>query len=530
MMLTNGGRRVLRSTAVAGVLIGTLATASSASAALGGATSATFANRPNLQSVTYNGLVASFHFDKPVQPGTAFNRRAFSIGGYRASAANIPASGADTANISISDPRTVLVTYTSTPIDFTAATFGAVAADVVKGFGTFATPNLTDATALTGSISQSGTRGHTAGPDLVAVIPDPDNNEMDYVFDQGVLPQGVINPRTDLFAFADAAGTDHYGDNVVSISKNVVTVAFTNDDIKSAQVAYVRNSTAAGLPNDPGHFLYSADNSPTPAPPTASVDVPGKAGATARPKLVSAELEPNSSTVVFTFDQNIGSVSGGGSNFYVVAANGGLDNGSSATIIGKSVRVTFGTTELFTEHLVRASVVAGTANSTNPGNPLNLRGGVPIGGNAGALASGWTTAPDAIQATANAATGQVTVLFDSRLVPGSVKPGAFQLLGDNGTTIASATGSPTVQQGIGGPTQARVILQYQPTDVALANAIRITGGHNTGGAGGVFSSPFGSAAVVGTAPVLGPGVPADSYPVETLIVPSATSATFAAAK
>jgi hypothetical protein len=518
---------MLRTVAVAGALIGALATASSASAALAGAESATFDNRPNLQSVTYNGLVASFHFDKAVQPSTLFNRRAFTVGGYRASAGNIPASGADTANISISDPRTVLVTYTNTPIDFTAATFGAVSANAVQGFGTFATPNLADATGLTGSISESGTRGHTAGPDLAAVVLDPDNNEIDYVFDQGVLPYSVnpINPVN--FDFADAAGVDHFGDTIVSVNKNVVTVAFTNDDIKSAQVAYVRGST---LSSGTAPFLLSADNNPTPAPPAASVDIPGKAGVTARTKLVSAELEPGGSTVVYTFDQNIGSVSGGGSNFYVVAANGGLINGNSATIIGKQVRVTFGGVDLFTEHLVRAAVVAGTASSTNPGNPLNLRGGVPIGGNAGAKASGWTTAPDAMSATMNPATGQVSVLFDSRIIPGSEKAAGFQLIGDNGTTIASATGTPTVQQAIGAPTQARVILQFQPTEVAIASAIRVTGGINTGGAGGVFSNVFGNAAVVGTAPVLGPGVAADSYPIQTLIVPTTTSTTFQASK
>jgi hypothetical protein len=522
MPLSTGGRNVLRSIAVGGALVGSLAMASSASAALAGAQSASFVNRPNLQSVTFNGLVASFHFDRAVQqiPANPTFRRSFTVGGYRASNGVVGGAAVDTANISISDPKTVLVTYTDNEVDFNANTFGAVAANTVQGFGTFATPNLADATALTGSASESGTRGHTAGPDLTSVVLDPDNNEIDFVMDQDVDSDNNPDPRN--FNFYSADGVDHEGDNIVDIDDNVVTVAYTNDDIKSAQVAYVRGQVIGT-----GNLPQSDDDSgnPTPAPVAISVDVPGKAGATVRPKLVSATLEPNSSTVVYEFDQNIASVSGGGSNFFANAANGGRVNGSTATIIGKTVRVTFGGIDLFTEHLVSASVFAGTVVGTNGNN--NLRGGKAIGGNAGAKASGWTTAPDAMSATMNPATGQVTVLFDSRIIPGSINAAGFQLLGDNGVTVATPVGAPTVQEGIGGPTQARVILQYEPTAVAVAAAIRITGGLNTGGA---FSNIAANASVTGTAPTLGAGVPADSRPIQTLVVPSTTSQTFSASK
>lgn len=526
MPLSTGGRNVLRSIAVGGALVGSLAMASSASAALGGAASATFVNRPNLQSVTFNGLVASYHFDKPVQPGPGFNRRDFTIGGYRASAGTQPGAAVDTANISISDPRTVLVTFSDNEIDFNAATFGAVAADTVQGYGTFATPNLVDATALTGSASESGTRGHTAGPDLQSVALDPDNNEIDFIFDQDVEDN---NPNPGNLNFYDASGAAHFGDNVVDVDDNVVTVAYTNDDIKSAQIAYVLGNVLGS-----GNLIQSDDDGSTPrtpAPSALSVDIPGKAGATGRPKLKSAVLEPGSSTVVYTFDQNIATADA--SDFRVNASTGGTFSGSTATIIGKDVRVTFLGVDLFTEHLVSTSIdgLSGggpAVTSTNPGNPANLTSGVAIGGNAGAKASGYTSAPDALSATMNPATGQVTVLFDSRILPAFINESSFELVGDNGVTVVgTAVGAPTVQQAIGAPTQARVILQFQPTDVALASAIHIRGNRNIGNNWQTLGS---QAAVIGTAPVLGLPAIGDDFPVATIIVPSVTSQTFKATK
>lgn len=518
MPLSTGGRNVLRSIAVGGALVGSLAMASSASAALGGAASAHFSNRPNLESVTFNGQVATFRFDKPVQPngGVALDPSDFSIGGYRAISTNTPTvTPPDRANIAVSDPRNVLVTYSNDAPDFNAASFGAVAAGIVQGYGTFATPNLADATKLTGSTSESGTRGHTTGPDLQSVAVDLDNNEIEYTFDQNV--DDDVTPNANNFVFLDSNGDFHFGATVENIDGNLVEVRFPATPAN--RVDQARQAIVRGTGESTGNPILSNDNPATEAS-TANVNIPGRPSLTDRASLVSAELEPNSATVVYTFDQDIATVVPG--DFHVTSSNGVVADGQSRTIIGKTVRITFAPADISAEHLVVANISPGASTGAS-GQPI-APGGKPIGGNAGAKASGYTTAPDALSATFNRASGQVTVLFDSRII--LADPTNFRLLSDLGDTIPPAPALTGIAEAINGPTQARVILQYQPSQInaafpvgSPAGAIQIRGSRNIGG--DVFT-PASGVAVFGTIP----GFSQDNVNVQYNIVPTETTTNF----
>jgi hypothetical protein len=536
MPLSTGGRNVLRSIAVGGALVGSLAMGSSAQAALGGAASAHFSNRPNLESVTFNGQVATFRFDKPVQPngGVALDPSDFTIGGYRAIATNTPTvTPPDRANIAVSDPRNVLVTYSNDAPDFNAATFGAVAGNIVQGYGTFATPNLPDATKLTGSVSESGTRGHTTGPDLQSVAVDLDNNEIEYTFDQDVDDDTL--PDDDNFQFIDSNGDLHSGATVENIDGHVVEVRFPAFP-STNRVDQARQAVVRGVGDSVGNPIISNDNPATEAP-TANVNIPGRPSLTDRPVLESAVLEPNSNTIVYTFDQPVATADP--TLFHGNYSDGVISDGASRTISGNTVRVTFpaaipglGPIDQASEHLVMATVENGAV--TGAGGTPGPRSGKPIGGNAGAKASGYTTAPDALSATFNRASGQVTVLFDSRianlgLIGGLIDPNQFVLVSDLGDTVPPAPAATGVAQASNGPTQARVILQYQVSQINAAfpaggpaGALVIRGSRNVGGDTFTpFGGPVGPA-VFGTIPTFSQ----DNVNVWTNIVPTETTTNF----
>lgn len=499
MSRSSGARAVLRALTISGALVATLATAGPASAAFGDGTPAAFSNRPNLKSVTFNGIVASFNFDKPVQPaGGPLVAGQFQVGGYRAGVV-VPHAGADTAFVNLNDPTQVLVTYTGSP-DFNSTTFGAVEGGAVQGYGTFGTPNLADALRITGATGESGTRGHTAGPDLQSVSVDNAQNRITYTFDQSV----ASGPPAGAFGFLNADGDVFTGDTVVQVSGANVTVGFNLP--KSVQTARQAFVTGGAKSKDGATF----------APPAISVDIPARTRVTANPTLVSAELEPNSFTVVYTYDQPIATAAA--ANFTANASTGASFVGASRTIISPTaVRVTFAPADVSTEHLVSASDIG--AAVVGMGGAPSRPAGKPIGANAGAKATGYTTAPDPLSATMNKATGQVTILFDSRI--STIDPTDVVLRSDRGDTIPPAPAATGVAEQVNGPTLARLILQYQPSQLALAAAIQIGGNHVTGGA---FSTLSGDAAVFGTAP----GAVADTQPVRTMIVPTETTQTFSA--
>ena len=179
--------------------------------------------------------------------------------------------------------------------------------------------------------------------------------------------------------------------------------------------------------------------------------MPGNSGLTARPVLQAAALVPGPSNQIdYTFSVPISA--GTASDLIAVASNGLEVAATSETIISSNtVRATFAELpnglQNFQEEIVKASAygcIRGETRCTdlNPADPVggngavqsvnlpagaqtrfNLTGGVGVGGNAGAFATGFTTGPDAMSVTFNNSTGTVTVQMDQRVNPNTLNTG-----------------------------------------------------------------------------------------------------------
>jgi hypothetical protein len=112
---------------------------------------------------------------------------------------------------------------------------------------------------------------------------------------------------------------------------------------------------------------------------------------------------------------------------------------------------------------------------------FNATGGVPVGDNAGAFATGYTTGPDARSVTFNNSNGTVTVQMDQRVDPNSLcdySPGTcgngfFELLDNTGTVIDPAPLSASVINN--SPFQSQIALTYPPGDLARSTQLLIGG-------------------------------------------------------
>jgi hypothetical protein len=245
-----------------------------------------------------------------------------------------------------------------------------------------------------------------------------------------------------------------------------------------------------------------------------SVGVPGASPVTGAPALVSVAQEAGSLAFLFTFDRPVGLVPAPDGLRAVLSNGDTLGAASTAVLAPATVRVTF--PQEFgqvLEHVVAVSVAAGAVTGTS-GLPV-APGGKPFGGNAGALASGFTTAPDPLTATVNRTTGQVSVLFDSRL-SGAV-PGNVTLLRADGAPVGGAAPSTATVLQSAGPSQARLVLGFTPAQADATAAIALGG---NGVADGTFATAAAGATAIGT--ISG----ADAQNLRTIIVPGATTQTF----
>lgn len=478
----------------AGVLALATLAAPAAEAALHGPP-VSFTTRPALRAVTFNGRVASFTFDRAVTASSAFTADGFAVGGYRAGAVQRRTENT-TAVVAISDPRTVLLTYSGATPDFGASTFGSVQGGMLVGRDAPHLPALGDSAPLSGSLAESGTRGHSAGPELQTVGLDVENNTLTYVFDQAVDAGRVT---TKNFGYGTVGAEVVTGSSIALIDGASVTVNFDGRDLASA----ARRAIVTGP-------IFAEDG--TPGPPAWSVPIPGHSTTSVAPTLTSA-VRAEDGSFTLTFDQPINGIVDPAKIHAV------LSDGSRVEPTGKVfespniVRAFFvGTLDGRIEHLIGWSVDAGAVTGT--GAQQGFPTGVPFGGNSGARATGYTTAPDAFAAEVNAAAGQVSVVFDSRLA-GTPSASTYTLLKADGSPVgAAASGIRLIQNA--GPSQARVVLQYTPAQVAATAAIQLTG--NVAGAGGLNTTP-GRAAAFGTLA----GSPADAQSLETLFSPSATT-------
>ena len=239
--------------------------------------------------------------------------------------------------------------------------------------------NFTDSTALNGSDSNNGTRGFTTGPDLVDVDVRPSQNQIDYVFDQEVqdVPNNSINCETCL-KYIEQDGDDVFSDSATVETasdgrERVVRAQFGGDDVTDGVIAVaepdaVRSRTWENPPNE--RFALA---------------IPGTAGDTNDPDLVSAEL-----------------VSGGDSDLMLFTYNGQIDPRSfeacyaifsdTSTALAEGILVTGENTlqvefeESFsdvTELVVGGGDLGGCVQDANS-DESSTQGAKPSGGNIGA--------------------------------------------------------------------------------------------------------------------------------------------------
>jgi hypothetical protein len=209
--------------------------------------------------------------------------------------------------------------------------------------------------------------------------------------------------------------------------------------------------------------------SPTPSQ-LRSAARPGSAGFTDDPDLQAVTLGSDGSTIDYQFDQVINTINnpngflvGTSSRIIPVFAPGGAATILGGPGVGNTVRVTCG--NLCSAFLHETEVSGGVLTGTVTGSDLNTAGGLPAGGNAGAFATGFTVAPEALTVSFDNATSVANVLFDQRFA--TADPSRFKLIDDQGSQIAAAAISVS---GGGAPAAGRVTAQVTFPAGTLAGA------------------------------------------------------------
>jgi hypothetical protein len=501
---------------------------------MAGANPLTTTNRPDLRTVHVNQALdhAQWCFDKAVANsppgGGAFKPEGFHLGGYRfdtyLGAVTVAVDSSNTNCIQGTMEQKDSSDGSAKVRDLKSYSFGSVDDNqvVFNAGGSQAPGNIGDSTANLDSNSHNGTVDHTTAPDLVGVgAPDTTNNQIIYSFDQenrhsgSGTPSAWIVQGTGRFLFYDSNGVAHPGVPIGADTAGNVLVQFctgaglpltiatfcTNtgvnpDAVSTAKRAVVirgnRDTNNNGSPvqsgdpsNNTGAVKENGGDDQSDSP-VESVAVPGTSGLTNRPDLLSAALVPGAqgtNQIDYTFSVPIST--GHASNFTAVASNAQEVEGDAETVISpNTVRVTFPSAlQSIQEMLVKASAYGPhpRSNGDTQGAVLsvnapkgNSTGGVPVGNNAGAFATGFSNGPDAFSVTFDNATGSVAVQMDQRVDPTDVSttPGRFELLANDGTIITTAPNSASVNNtGF----LATVNLTYNPSDLARATALLIQG-------------------------------------------------------
>jgi len=457
------GRTALRTAAVGSALLGAFAFASPASAALGGATPSNFTSSPNLVSVTANQAEETvvYKFDRAISAGSnGLDTGDFVLAGYGAQ--DYTGNPASVSIVGTGD--SILADFGGTDVDFNSLTIASVSGGTVKGTITNSKDNFNDSTRITGATTESGTTGHTAGPDLVSATRNEDLEQITYTFDQAVDDDNAT-PVANTFGYVDVNGNELLGNSIVNVSGNRVIVQFGTD---------VSDATKATIDDAGGNITADGYNGTGPTGAYFdAVNIAGAAATPATPNLLSASIDTNGGSVTYVFDKTI--TVGAAGDFYVFEADGTPVAGTGTPQLladAKSVRVSF-TLQNENEFAVFANIDDGAVTGATNAIP-STTDGAPIGGNAGAQASGYTTAPDAIQALVNPAAGQASVLFDSRFnnvqTPNA---SAYDLYTADGVSL----GNPSAVSitAAAAPQQSRAVLTLTDTQATNAKNIVVNG-------------------------------------------------------
>ncbi len=444
-----------------------------AQAAIAGASPAVTSSRPDLRSATIlSATSAEVCTDKTLNG--VFTVGGFLIGGYRAG--NFKVSSG--ANTDPTNTNCAIVTWPATIGDINQYTFvEAAPGTYFANSGTV--PNQTDSVALTGSTAHSGTTGVTAGPNLVGILA-PDGahqiaNSLTFVFDKAT----TVTTPADFFY--ETAGGNVCTASAVLAGNNSTTVTMTMSAATSIPgatcagakvVQAVRGGTLAGAGTAVQDAGTTTPNQTTVLPNCTSPC------ATSRPDLVSAVLGSGDDSIVFTFDHPVVVVGTGAGSFAAQLANapgpilvstGAVGTGTTTVTANFS-----GTLSARAEYAVEgwaANNAVEAADNVTPSG-ANMPGSAPIGDNAGAFASGFSTGPDVFGVSMNKTTGAVVVNLDQRIK--AVGTGSISVIGADGNVIATATPSTNFNSSAG-PGPATLTLNYPPSQLTNATMLQFNG-------------------------------------------------------
>ncbi len=431
-----------------------------ANAAMGGAIPLTTSLRPDLRSATVRNVnttdvttTVRFCFNKGIaslpQAGSLI------IGTYRQAQV-----GADTATRASDNNMCADAVYSSTDVDVTQHTYGTALDDAVRNLAN-GRGNVSDSTALvqlTGtSATNNGTAGKTTAPDLTGITAVNSTDTINFIFDQNVRAGSAVAAR---FRFNDRDGNVATG-TAATIAANVVAVRFP---VGSASTPSVANAVRAFV--DPAAVQARATGNDANGA-RLSATRPGGSGFTTRPDLQSATLAADGTTVDFVFDETIAGTPAP-ANFVVTRSDTGAVAASSVMIVNNNtVRAVIPNGASQNEYFVIADVASAAVTSATSGL-TSTAGGLPVGGNAGAFATGFTTGPEALRVSFDNATGVASILLDQRF---NASDNDFRLIDDSGTQLAV---TPINISGSGGAAgQATVRVSFTPAELRGARSIQI---------------------------------------------------------
>jgi hypothetical protein len=458
--------RVARLTAGLVALAVPFVGASAAQAAIGTSNPVT-TDGPDLRSATITEPLVTVCFDGPVDLNGPSPPGDIVLTPYENSAVQ-----GGTAPVSLGN-NCIRSTF---PGDLSSYTVATVLAGTVRNEADVSV-NLTDSTPLLGSDTQNGTRGNTTGPDLESVLVLGPENQIAFGFDQDVdcPPAGGAGE----FDFYDQNGTLFQGDGIVACDDNQVLVAYgPAENVTTAQV----------VETDEGAVV--SDTILADPSPAFSLDVPGQAGRTNDPDLLSNELvDPSGNTnqMDFVFDENIIQAGIDADEFEAVYSDATTTEGDTAQVInGNTARVTFNDLDNTQEFVVGGTADEGAAFAQDDNADI-IEGGKPAGGNAGAFALGYTTGPDGISASTNQAGGQVTIVVDQRPC-NPVLPA--RLVNDDGVLFGNPSTATNLFGGcFSSPGTKPVTFQFAQSELVNAVGVYLPGFPFGGGA--VFQSTLG---------------------------------------
>jgi len=405
--------------------------------------------------------------------------------------------------------------------------------------------NLADSSPLiTSNATHNGMRDFTTGLDLTGVV-SPGTNRLAFIFDQdvrtselGATCPGNTNSSPNCFTtdfmFYDGAGNLHGNDisgntttpafsgpNIISITNNVIVVQYdpdNGDSVADARIGVVAaraeechaNTTFPTIRTGACDDVEIEANTPSGGSKRTSLGsqpVAGAAGAgnTAKIELTSGVVTNggNSNQIDFTFESPIAAGAASPDCFTATTSNNRRLFGDGVSVAGNVATVTFNGMQLISEMITRAGVNAPDPDepdfngqgsncvssvSTQVGNTM---GSVPVGGNIGAVGTGYTTGPDSL-GFGPISGGQVNVRIDQRADDANINTNCVDLLDNQGNFLQSP--STAFVTGNGDPNAPHsVTFTFDPFNVGQMAGILMFGcALRTFGSGGndEFDSEF----------------------------------------